>query len=207
MSIKQLFHSILTVVAPLGATAVGLSMLFTSCEETEAIDEYADWEARNTAYIDSVAAVAEANADGKWMRILSYKLDSVDAEGNRAEYGKEDYIYCHVEESGTGTMHPLFTDLVSVNYRGWLIPTLTSTVGKVFDESYKGTFNPEFNKPREFYVDELIAGWSTALMHMVEGDRWLIYVPAKLGYGEKKSDDIPAYSTLIFDVNLVDISL
>lgn len=207
MSIKKLFHSILTVVIPFGATAVGLSMLFASCEETEAIDEYADWEARNIAYIDSIAKVAEENVDGKWMRILSYKLDSIDVDGNSVVYGKEDYIYCYVEEVGTGTVHPLFTDMVSVNYRGRLIPTISNVVGKVFDESYKGEFNPEFNSPRNFYVDELIVGWSTALMRMVEGDCWRIYVPANLGYGDEKSGDVPAYSTLVFDVNLVDVSL
>lgn len=207
MSIKKLFHSILTVAIPFGATAVGLSMLFTSCEETEAIDEYADWQARNIEYLESIADSTKANVDGKWMRILSFKLDSINAEGDRVEYGTEDYIYCHIENKGVGAEHPLFTDTVSVNYRGHLIPTLSYPNGKVFDESYKGEFNPAINKPKEFAVNGLIVGWSTALMHMVEGDCWRIYVPANLGYGTEKSGDIPAYSTLVFDVNLVDFSL
>ena len=77
----------------------------------------------------------------------------------------------------------------------------------MFDESYKGEFNPAFNKPANFYVDGLIVGWSTALMRMVEGDNWRIYIPYNLGYGAKDQSDIPAYSTLVFDVNLVNISL
>ena len=185
---------------------VTLGGLFASCEETAIVDEYAEWEVRNIAYIDSIAKVAAENADGKWMRILSYKLDSIDVDHKPVEYGNEDYIYCHIEKEGDGSVHPLYTDFVSVNYRGRLIPTLSNAQGKVFDESYKGGFNPAFNKPANFYVDGLIVGWSTALMHMVEGDNWRIYIPSNLGYGVRDNGDIPAYSTLIFDVNLVNIS-
>lgn len=183
-----------------------LSCLFASCEETAEIDEFANWKERNTEYIDSIAKVAEANADGKWMRILSFKFNETDVDGNLAEYDVEDYIYCHVETASTDTVHPLFSDTVSVNYRGRLIPTLSYPEGKVFDQSYKGELNPEVNVPTKFSVGSVVVGWSTALQHMSKGDIWRVYIPAELGYASSTQTDIPAYSTLIFDMNLVNIS-
>ena len=180
---------------------VTLGSLFASCEETAVVDEYANWQERNTLYIDSIAKVAKSNSD-KWLRILSYKLDSIDINGNYVEHNVEDYVYCYVEKRGENSGHPLST--ATVNYRGRLIPTDSHPVGKVFDESYTGTLNPATNAPVEFSLNDVIEGWSTALMHMGKGDIWRVYIPANLGYGNSNKTDIPAYSTLIFDINLVD---
>ena len=202
MNVKELLHKALSIILPIGMMMGSLCL--TSCEESSGLDEYANWKERNIAYIHDIARMAEENVDGKWLKLLAFNLDSVDAAGRPVEHGVEDFVYCHVEESGEGAVHPLYTDIVSVNYRGRLIPTETSPYGEVFDESYKGAFNPEFNVPQNFRVDELIVGWSTALMQMTKGDSWRIYIPAGLGYGAEQEGDIPAYSTLIFDLNLVD---
>ena len=204
MTIKKILHSVFATTLPLGM-AIG-SLCLTSCEETAEVDEYANWKERNTEFIDSIARVAEADADGKWLKILSFKLNETDINGEPVVYDNEDYIYCRIIEEGTGTEHPLFTDTVQVNYRGRLIPTLSYPEGKVFDQSYKGELNPATNKPAKFNVGGVIVGWSTALQHMTKGDRWIVYIPAELGYGSRKQTDIPAYSTLIFDINLVDFS-
>ncbi len=180
-----------------------IGCLFTSCEETAVVDEYANWESRNTEFIDSIAEVAQTNADGKWLRILSYKLDSTDVNGNLYDYDTENYVYCHIEQKGDGTDYPLAT--VQANYRGRLIPTDSYPEGKIFDESYKGELNIATNKPVEFNLNSVIVGWTTALMHMVKGDSWRIYIPAKLGYGSTEKTDIPAHSTLIFDINLAKV--
>ena len=179
-----------------------LGSLFASCEETAAVDEYANWQERNTEFIRSIAEVAKTNQDGKWKRILSYKLDSIDVNGNYVEHDVEDYVYCHIVEQGNGTEHPLSS--VSANYRGRLIPTESYSEGKIFDESYKGALNPETNKPVEFELSGVIAGWQTVLVHMTQGDIWRIYIPSGLGYGSTDKTDIPAHSTLIFEINLVD---
>ena len=50
------------------------------------------------------------------------------------------------------------------------------------------------------YVD----GFATALQHMHIGDQWRIYIPHQLGYGTTAKSSIPAYSTLIFDLVLID---
>ena len=183
-----------------------LGSLFVSCEETAEVDEYANWQERNEEFIAAIAQEAKTNADGKWERILAFNLNAVDAQGNPVEHGVGDYIYCHKVDDGEGTENPKYTDFVSVNYRGRLIPTESQPKGMIFDESYKGTFNPAHNTPRHFFVNELIEGWSTALMQMSKGDNWIIYIPSNLGYGAQKKSDIPAYSTLIFDLNLVDFS-
>ena len=179
-----------------------LGSLFASCEETAEVNEYANWQERNEAFIDSIAKVANANADGKWMRLLTISLDSIDIAGNLVEHDTEDYVYCHIESEGKDTEHPLTT--VSVNYRGRLIPTTSFPEGKIFDESYKGVLNPATNKPVELSIDDVIEGWRTALVHMTKGDIWRVYIPANLGYGSSNKTDIPAYSTLIFDINLID---
>ena len=201
MKIKELLHKAFSIILPLGM--VMGSLCLTSCEETAEVDEFANWKVRNTEFIDSIAAIAKANTDGKWMRILSFKLDDTDINGNPAEFDNEDYIYCQVIEKGTGSASPKFTDTVQVNYRGRLIPTLSFPEGKVFDQSYKGELNPATAVPSKFSVGGVIVGWSTALQKMTTGDLWRVYIPADLAYGSSKQTDIPAYSTLIFDMNLV----
>ncbi len=96
-----------------------------------------------------------------------------------------------VNTSGKGKT-PKATDTVSVNYKG----TLTS--GKVFDESH--------GEPVTFPVNRVIPGWTEALQLMKEGDKWTLYIPAKLAYGEESpSPEIPPNSVLVFDVELVSV--
>ena len=96
-----------------------------------------------------------------------------------------------VNTSGKGKQ-PKATDTVSVNYKGSLMS------GKVFDESH--------GMPVTFPVNGVIPGWTEALQLMHEGDKWTLYVPAKLAYGEASpSPEIPPNSLLIFDVELVSV--
>lgn len=201
MNVKKQLRKALSILLLLG-TVMGS---FTSCEETAVVNEFANWKVRNAEFIDSIAAVAEANADGKWLRMLSFKLNETNIDGDSIEYDTEDYIYCHIEAEGTGTESPVFSDTVLVNYRGRLIPTLSYPEGKVFDESYKGALNPAVNVPTKFSVGGVVVGWSTALQRMKAGDIWRVYIPAELGYGSREQTDIPAYSALIFDMNLVNL--
>ncbi|MBR3022368.1 MAG: FKBP-type peptidyl-prolyl cis-trans isomerase [Bacteroidaceae bacterium] len=185
-----------------------LLLALTSCQEAEEVDEYDNWQARCEAYIDSIARVASTNADGKWKTIRSFTLVDKDVDGKTATWGTEDYVYCHVEQAGSGNVVPLFTDTVCVNYRGRLMPTTAHPEGYVFDQSFKGEVNPKFNIAKKFEVGALTVGVSTAIQQMHVGDVWRIYIPAALGYGstdQKTSSGIPAYSALIFDMNLVQI--
>ena len=176
-----------------------LSVLFglTSCEETTDVGEFDNWQSRNTQFIDSIAGVARTNTYGDWKVILADGLDPM------KQWGNDCYVYCQVIEEGSGTEHPLFTDSVVVNYSGRLMPSATYPDGFLFDSSYSGDFNPSFNVPVGMPLSGTVPGFCTAVQNMVDGDRWNVYIPYQLGYGEKGSASIPACSTLIFDINLV----
>lgn len=175
------------------------SSLFSCTEKTE-IGEYDNWHERNTAYVDSIAKVCAKNADGQWAKICSYTLnDSVEALTPNNSH----YIYIHKIEKGSGTYTPLYTDSVRVHYMGRLIPSAESPMGKVFDKSYASyVLNEETDVPTLMGVTNLVPGFATALQHMVEGDRWLVYIPSYLGYNTAEQASIPMYSTLVFDIKL-----
>lgn len=89
---------------------------------------------------------------------------------------------------------PSATDQVQCHYEGQLLD------GTVFDSSIKR------GQPASFGVNQVIPGWVEALQLMPEGSKWRLYIPAALGYGANGAGDvIPPYSTLIFDVELLEI--
>jgi FKBP-type peptidyl-prolyl cis-trans isomerase len=95
-----------------------------------------------------------------------------------------------VLQPGTGTDHPVPTDLVKVHYTGW------TTDGKMFDSSVAR------DKPAVFPLNKVIAGWTEGLLLMVEGEKRRLWIPAKLAY-EGRSDR--PQGMLVFDVELLDI--
>ncbi|WP_461141929.1 FKBP-type peptidyl-prolyl cis-trans isomerase [Spirosoma pomorum] len=98
-----------------------------------------------------------------------------------------------VEKEGTGAK-PTATDRVKVHYTGKLLD------GKVFDSSV------ERGQPAEFGVNEVIKGWTEALQLMPVGSKWKLYIPSDLAYGDRGAgQDIKPGSTLVFDVELLDI--
>lgn len=95
---------------------------------------------------------------------------------------------------GTGDI-PTGTDRVSVLYRGSL------TDGTVFDDGYVR------DSPTVLGVNQVIKGWTEALKLMPVGSKWELYIPYDLGYGSRGggAGTIPAYSTLIFEIDLLGI--
>ena len=176
-----------------------LSVLFglTACDESNEAGEFDNWQQRNTQFIDSIAAVARANAYDDWKVFLAQGLDTAKVWDNSY------YVYCRVVEEGSGTAHPLFTDSVWVNYSGRLMPSETYKDGYIFDCSYSGELDPMFNVPVAMPLSGTVEGFRTAVQQMTDGDVWEVYIPYQLGYGATGSSGIPAYSTLIFDINLV----
>ena len=166
------------------------------------IDPYTDWEERNQHYIDSIASVAKANqgnAVGQWKIIHTYKYP----QQGLVMGDVNEYVYCKVLEVGDGAT-PMFTDTVAANYCGKLIPLYNGSV-VTFDQSYQGELNSDVATPSIFAVSGVITGWTTALQEMKEGDRWELYVPSDLGYGDYGKNEIPGFSTLIFDLDLVEV--
>ena len=181
---------------------IGLLLLaFTSCKEQEEAGEYDNWQQRNDHYIDSIAQVCRVNADGQWTAFRSYDLGTNVTDDTDTRH----YVYVHKETAGTGTYMPKNNDSIRVHYSGRLIPTDVHPQGYNFGRSYYGyTLDKTIDVPALMGVNGLVSGFKTAVMNMVEGDTWRIYVPYFLGYNaaEQTSSNIPAYSTLVFDVNL-----
>ena len=182
-------------------------MGLVSCDETEETGEYDNWTARNVAFIDSIAKVARANESGEW------KVFLVDGVNDTLQWDNQYSVYCNVIRNSDGVETPGYSDTVLVNYRGRLIPSKTYPEGNIFDESYLGKLDPEVNVPQKMNVAGLsiLRGWTTAVSHMrkgltrATGDVWRVYIPSTLGYeGNTSVSGVPAYSTLIFDLNLVD---
>jgi len=98
-----------------------------------------------------------------------------------------------VLKEGDGEV-PQRTDKVKVNYEGKLID------GTVFDASSK-----HGSEPASFRADQVIKGWTEALTMMPVGSKWQLFIPQHLAYGERQTGQIPPYSTLIFEVELVGI--
>ena len=99
-----------------------------------------------------------------------------------------------VVKSGNGPS-PKLTDKVTTHYRGTLID------GTEFDSSYSR------NKPATFPVNGVIAGWTEALQLMHKGDKWQLFIPSKLAYGERAVGNvIQANSTLVFEIELLEIN-
>lgn len=199
-----------------------LSFGFMSCaEDTTVEDPYANWEDRNVRYLDSIADVARANEIpelnevGKWVIKCNYKISnesslnpglggsSVSSNPFETPPSVNDSVYMKVLEVGEGSnrISPLYTDTVSVYYRGELIN------GTVFDQNYSGDLDTEVHVPTHFALqadqtDGLIVGWITALQYMKEGDRVELYIPSALGYVPQSQSSIPANSVLEFDLKL-----
>ncbi len=88
---------------------------------------------------------------------------------------------------------PKNTDEVTFHYKGTLMD------GTVFDESYGR------GQPATLRVDQLIPGWIEALQLMPVGSKWELYVPGMLAYGARPGGPGGPNSTLIFQVELLNI--
>lgn len=89
---------------------------------------------------------------------------------------------------------PKATDRVKVHYTGKLID------GTTFDSSV------ERGEPITFPLNQVIPGWTEGLQLMDEGSKYMLYIPYNLGYGEQQAGSIPPGSTLIFEVELLEIN-
>ena len=192
-----------------------LSVGFAACDEVEEVGEYDNWESRNTAFIDSIHALA---AD----RLLP--LNAAQEEADKFEPGEmfglettasttagKQYVYCKKIVKNTAGAVPVYTNTVETHYYGTLITG--DTFGGTF-EGYAatdcGVLDPEtkaptaFDSPTSFSINNsgLRLGWVAALQYMHVGERWMLYIPYQSGYGESDYGSIPGYSALTFDLQL-----
>ena len=96
-----------------------------------------------------------------------------------------------VIKEGTGAI-PADTSLVKVHYEGRTLD------GNVFDSSYKR------NEPTTLRCNQVIKGWTEALVNMPEGSTWEVYIPQEQAYAERETRDIKPFSMLIFKIELIE---
>ena len=111
---------------------------------------------------------------------------------NKSVYQTKSGLQYKIEKKGNGKK-PSANSKVKVHYTGKLLD------GKVFDSSV------ERGQPAEFFLNQVIPGWTEGLQLMDVGSKYILYIPHNLAYGEQVMGSIPPGSTLIFEVELLDI--
>ena len=111
-------------------------------------------------------------------------------EVNATESGLQYEILTSSDDNAS----PLADDEVEVHYHGTLIN------GEVFDSSV------DRGEPSKFKVNQVISGWTEALQLMTVGDKWKLFIPSDLAYGETGNNSIGPNETLIFEVELIGIT-
>ena len=101
-------------------------------------------------------------------------------------------IYYKVIKEGSGAM-PKDTSMVKVHYEGRL------SDGTVFDSSY------ERGEPVTLRANQVIKGFTEALVHMPVGSTWEVYIPQEMAYGEREQRQIKPFSPLIFKIELISL--
>ena len=156
----------------------GKTPAMTSREAQELLSEYFQKKQKEQAQ--------KAIAEGRDFLEANAKREGVVQTKSGLQY--------EVLSEGKGERSPKATDTVLCHYEGRLVS------GKVFDSSY------ERNQPAEFWLNQVIPGWTEGLQLMSEGAKYRFYIPYLLGYGEQGAGpSIPPYSTLIFDVELIKV--
>ena len=131
------------------------------------------------------AEFAEVIAEGEAYLAENAKREEVTVTDSGLQY--------EVITQGDGDT-PTLTSTVRTHYHGTLLD------GSVFDSSY------DRGQPAEFPVNGVIKGWTEALQFMKVGTKLKLHVPAELAYGEQGAGGaIAPHSTLVFDVELLDI--
>lgn len=168
------------VVAALASTLV-------SCNDDDNNwDKYKEWRELNDEFFDEQKYLME---DGR-----NYYQTITPAWNSAAQV----LIRFLNDRSATeGNLSPLLTSTVDVKYRGELCD------GTPFDSSYLQTaYGDSIFRTK---VSGVISGWTIALQNMRVGDSARVIVPYPLAYGSSTTSGLLPYSTLVFDIKLVDI--
>lgn len=210
------------------ATGVALALFclltLAACSESDPVEavEYQDWQARNAADFQqqlakAKTAVAQAKAQygDAWEQYCPWRLLRNYAISATIGGTSTDTVVVEILRHGTGTVSPIATDSVRVNYIGRYMRNALSDneesrlKGEIF--TYTGVskdsadvFSPNYSSPTTLYTTGTVTGFATALQHMHIGDLWRICMPQEMGYGSS-SAYVRAYSTLYYDLELVGI--
>ena len=166
------------------------ALIFASCSKDDETDTI--WRENNEAAFAKIAASSE------------YKKEESPSKNGSIAY--------RVIKSGDGE-RPLYTDRVKVLYTGWYKrydwdkgDTYTNEDGvKIINKVIFDSTAKRENVQSEFAVSGVVDGFSTALQHMKVGDKWEVWIPWRLAYGATGSQAIRPYTTLVFEIELMEI--
>lgn len=143
----------------------------------------------SAAVIIAAVAILAAYTD------VFYRLGILKAPSEPVVTGETAELQSETLQAGYGDTEAKPGDLVAVNYIG------SFTDGTIFDS------NLTSGKPFEFYVGkgDVIKGWDEGILGMKVGEKRRLVVPPAFGYGDQANGIIPANSTLVFEVELLEI--
>ncbi len=171
------------LIDAISATYKGEDLAMTTEEAAAIRKEYV--EKRQAAqHAESAATGANNLAEGQKFLVENKGKDGVKTTESGLQY--------KVLTMGDGAK-PAATDTVKVHYSGKLLD------GTEFDSSYAR------NEPISFALNRVIAGWTEGVQLMPVGSKFVFYIAPELGYGEGGGGPIPPNSTLVFEVELLDI--
>jgi FKBP-type peptidyl-prolyl cis-trans isomerase FklB len=112
-----------------------------------------------------------------------------------------------VLKAGDGQEHPLAGTSCECHYAG-TTPSLTPDAQDIEDENKWTEFDSSYKRgsPTSFAPNQVIKGWTEAMQLMVEGDKWEMYIPSEMGYGDGGSGaKIKGGDVLIFRMEIIKI--
>jgi len=106
-----------------------------------------------------------------------------------------------VLRAGDGDSHPTASSSCECHYEGRTAQEYSKEPkGDTFDSSYAR------GSPTSFAPNQVIKGWTEAMQLMVEGDKWEMYIPSELGYGDSGSPPkIGGGDVLVFTMEIIKI--
>jgi len=141
--------------------------------------------------------------------VLVLEVEMLKIGNEDSEFLKENSLVDGVFETDSGLQYEILTEgegvsandanYVRVNYTGTLID------GTQFDSTFVIVDDELISTPVTFNLGTLIPGFSESVRLMNEGSKYKVYIPFYLGYGSTVFPDIPAFSTLIFEIELLEI--
>lgn len=157
-------------------------------DDDEDLNKYKAWKEQNETWLAEMQA--KKNPDG------TPYYQTVVPGWNPSAFILMHYFNDRSETAGN--LSPLYTSSVDVRYIGY------NCEGEPFDSSTVNVVDGKLGINR-FLVNQVIQGWSIALMDMHVGDTAEIIVPSEIGYGAAFYGNILPYSTLRFNIRLEDI--
>ena len=177
-----------TIFKPLLLLGAVMALLSACDDDDNTWKTYADWRDANTKFYDEQRL--ELTPEGQ--NFYETLTPAWNTSANIL------IRYLNDRSKTVGNLSPMLTSTVDVKYIGRLYN------GVPFDSSFRNTASYGDSLLRA-QPSGLIEGWKIALVNMRVGDSVRVVIPYKLGYGASGSGAIPPYSTLVFDMKLVDI--